>query len=264
MQLPPYWDRFAHEAGLASYCIGTGLASLRKSNFAEPRHYYGAFFDYTIGLERVVKLALIVDHCVEHGRFPDSERYVRQYGHSLVDLMAALPKIRDELSPDARIWEAPGGAVADAAISVLSEFASVTRYYNIGVLTGKEPTADPVERWFREVGVPLLASRKKAPGVRWAKSVDDAIGDNMQIRFTDATGRPVSSIEGLAQMSRDSEFVAKESTFICAKWARYATAVLCSRAEQVGSDFDFPYFEEFFLPFRLEDALLKQRKTFMF
>ncbi|MEV3855036.1 hypothetical protein AB0J38_12005 [Streptomyces sp. NPDC050095] len=236
---------------------------MRKANFAEPKHYYGAFFEYTIGLERVIKLALIVDHCVENEDFPSSDRHLRRYGHSLTELMAALPGLRERLAPTARVWEAPDGAVADAALSALSDFARATRYYNIDVLTGKEPTSDPVERWFTEVGVPLLAARKGGPSVLWAKRVDDELGDSMQIRFTDAMGAPLNDLEGLARVSRDSEFVAKEGTFICAKWARCAISVLCSRAEQASQEFALPYFEEFFYPLLLEDSALKKRKTFM-
>ncbi|MFJ8631519.1 hypothetical protein [Streptomyces sp. NPDC093568] len=258
-----HWTPLVHEAGLASYCLGSGLASMRKANFAEPKHYYGAFFEYTIGLERVMKLALIVDHCVEYGTFPSNEKYAQKYGHRLTDLIVGLAGVRGQLEPDARVWEAPDGPIVNAAVSVLSDFARGARYYNIDVLTGKEPTTDPVARWFTEVGIPLLATRSRTQDVQWAKFVDDEVGNRVQIRFTDATGGPLSSFEDLARMTRDSEFVAKESTFLCAKLARYAISVLCARAEQASQNLGLPYFEEFFYALLLEDSTLKKRKTFM-
>lgn len=261
--MPPHWTPLVHEAGLASYCLGTGLASMRKANFAEPKHYYGAFFEYTIGLERVMKLALIVDHCVEHGAFPSNEKYAQKYGHRLTDLIAAISGLHTKLDSSARVWEIPSGPIFEAAISILSDFARGSRYYNIDVLTGKEPTADPVARWFTEVGMPLLEARRRTPDVKWAKLVDNEVGDRVQIRFTDATGGPLTSFEDLARMTRDSEFVAKESTFLCAKLARYAITTLCARAEQAGQNLALPYFEEFFYALLIEDSKLKNRKTFI-
>ncbi|WP_371787426.1 hypothetical protein [Streptomyces albidoflavus] len=258
-----HWKLLADEAGLASYCLGSGLASMRKANIVEPKHYYGAFFEYTIGLERVLKLALIVDYCVEQGRFPSDQKYAKKFGHELSSLIVNLSEVRGRLNPAARVWEIPDGPIFDAAVTILSDFARVTRYYNIDVLTGKEPTADPVARWFLGVGIPLMRTRKKNPDVQWARLVDDAAGDAVSIRFTDLGGNPVSSFEDMARITKDSEFIARESTFLCAKLARYAISVFVARAEQASQSMGLPYFEEFFYPLLLEDSALKKRKTFM-
>ncbi|MFB7452833.1 hypothetical protein [Streptomyces sp. NPDC056194] len=236
---------------------------MRKANFAEPKHYYGAFFEYTIGLERVMKLALIVDYCIENGSFPSNQKFMKEFGHDLVKLLTGVAEVRTRLDPAAHVWEAPNGPIVDAAISILSNFARTTRYYNVDVLTGKEPTADPVARWFIEVGIPLIGTRRKEPDVRWAQFVDDELGDRVQIRFADAVGNPLTSFEDLAQMSHDSEFAAKEATFLCAKMARYAISVLVARTEQADQNLQLPYFEEFFSTLLLADPALKKRKTFM-
>lgn len=259
----PEWRPLAHEAGLASYSLRGGLASLRKANYAHPHVYYGGFFQYTIGLERIMKLILIVDYVAQNGKFPSNQQYAKKYGHKLTDLLVGITDVRNRLDPAARVWELPESDLTEAAISFLSDFAIGARYYNIDVLTGKEKTQDPVERWFTEVGK-LLISKRKRPwrNTEWAQNLDAHIGNMSSIRFEAEDGSPIYRFAAAAQAANESEYVAKEGTFLCARIARHAISILLARSDQVPHSVTVPYFIEFFYLFTMDDAYLKRQKSF--
>lgn len=259
----PEWRPLAHEAGLASYSLRGGLASLRKANFSNPHVYYGGFFQYTIGLERIMKLALVVDYAAQNGRFPSDQQYAKKYGHKLTDLLSGVSDVRTRLDATAKVWELPDADLTDAAICFLSDFAMGSRYYNIDVLTGKVRTQDPVERWFAEVGQ-LLIGRRKRPwrNVEWARKLDEQIGDFSDLGFEAEDGTPINGFEAAARAEHESEYVAKEGVFLCARIARHVISVLIARSEQVSRKITLPYFMEFFYLFDNEDAYLKRQKSF--
>ncbi|MDI3420866.1 hypothetical protein [Streptomyces luteolus] len=260
--ITPEWRPLSHEAGLASYSLRGGLASLRKANYADPQLYYGGFFQYTIGLERVMKLALIVDYIVQNGRFPSDRQFAKKYGHGLTELLAGITDVRNRLAPSARVWELPDADLTNAAISFLSDFAIRARYYNIDVLTGKAKTQDPVERWFSEVGR-LLISKRKRPwrDVDWARKLD-AHANAAVFQFETEDGSPIQGFAAAAQAANESEYVAKEGTFLCARIARHAISILVARGGQIPNEIPVPHFVEFFYLFTMDDAYLKRQKSF--
>ncbi|MCC4322525.1 hypothetical protein [Streptomyces malaysiensis] len=261
--ITPEWRPLSHEAGLASYSLRGGLASLRKANFASPEIYYGGFFQYTIGLERVMKLALIVDYIAQNGRFPSDQQYAKKYGHKLTDLLTGIADVRNRLDPSAQVWELPDADLTDPAISFLSDFAMGARYYNIDVLTGKVKTQDPVERWFSEVGRLLIKKRKRPwRDLEWARELDTQIGSVSSILFEAEDGSPIQGFAAAAQATSESEYVAKEGTFLCARIARHAISILIARSAQVPHRINVPYFIEFFYLFTMHDAYLKRQKAF--
>ncbi|MCD9901819.1 hypothetical protein LUR56_21685 [Streptomyces sp. MT29] len=259
----PEWRLLAHEVGLASYSLRSGLASLRKANYADQQVYYGGFFQYTIGLERVMKLALIIDYLVINGKLPTDKQFAKKFGHKLTDLLAGTGDVRSRLDASARLWELPDLEMTNAAMAVLSDFAIGARYYNIDVLTGKTATQDPVDRWFSEVGQPLMKKRRRPwKDVQWAHKLDAEVGSKCNINFETESGSPVLSFAAAAQAANESEHVAKEGTFLCAKIARYAISVLIARSDQVPHAFQIPNFIEFFYIFVMDDAYLKRQKSF--
>ncbi|USY18680.1 hypothetical protein NE857_25830 [Nocardiopsis exhalans] len=253
----------SHEAGLASYSLRGGLRSLRKANYEKPMNYYGGFFQYTIGLERIMKLALIVDYVAQNKTFPNDNQYIKQYGHKINNLLDGIQDIRERIEEPSRVWKLPEKDLTDAAVKFLTNFAQSARYYNIDVLTGKEATQDPVKVWFSTVGKKLLAKRKGSPpSAEWARALDSDLGDSLSFRFETETGEPIRGLEAAIRAKDDSEYVAKEGTFLCSRIARHAISVLTERSNQVPHEVEIPDFSEFFHIFIMDDAYLKRQKVF--
>ncbi|MFF0293160.1 hypothetical protein ACFYST_08215 [Kitasatospora sp. NPDC004614] len=260
----------SQEAGLSAQSIGIGLTYLRKSNSHYPGLYYGAFFNYTIGLERLIKLTLLVNHRVHLGAFPDSASFGKAYGHDLRKLLEAVGDVRSSMGSDRFKWELPDSPLIGVIVGILADFARFDRYHGLDVLTGstKAKPMDPIGRWYSEVGKPLLAGRSARQVAR--RERDSALSDFMlrdQVvvmggMFTE-TGDALSTPGEIFGAKMDSEYVAQQTTFLCAAIARYVADVLCVLNDDVrGGEVLIPEFSEFFYAFCGNDARLKSRKTF--
>ncbi|MFD4788331.1 hypothetical protein ACFWN1_14975 [Streptomyces sp. NPDC058459] len=148
----PIFQPILHEAGLAAQALCVGLTTLRKANYQQTERYYGGFFNYTIGLERVMKLTILLDSLVTDGKFLSDKQLKDSYGHDLSKMLNAVREIRAKLDQGEFRWQLPHPNIIDDAVAFLAEFAKTTRYYNLDVLSGKTPSLHPVARWFQVVG----------------------------------------------------------------------------------------------------------------
>lgn len=136
------WQALASEAGLAAEHLAIGASTLGKANYAHRAYYGQAFFALTTGLERATKLALVVDHAIEHnGKFPPHS-VLRGYGHNLKQLLEQTDKIAERRGLTTTENKRPRTAIHEGIVEVLSDFASnITRYYNLDFVTADPRTA---------------------------------------------------------------------------------------------------------------------------
>src|ERR671915_413029 len=121
----------AREAGIAGEHLAIGATALGKVNYAQPAYYGQAFFALSIGLERAAKLALVVDHALEHGGTFPHHKVLRDYGHKLNELLEQIDEIAKCRGHTAAEERLPRTVIHEGIVKVLSDFASnITRYYN--------------------------------------------------------------------------------------------------------------------------------------
>jgi len=106
--------------------------------------YYAAFFDLSIGIERLLKLTILTHLFIENDcNIPKPINFKKDYGHNLLDLYSAVRNINqyDTIIPvldnlDAKI------------LSFLRDFAEakIGRYYNIEGLFHSQ-MVDPINQW---------------------------------------------------------------------------------------------------------------------
>ncbi|WP_432405730.1 hypothetical protein [Wukongibacter sp. M2B1] len=60
------------EAGLASSSLEYGLTILRKAELTRKAEYYQAFFQLSIGLERLMKIIIIENYLGVEKKFPSN------------------------------------------------------------------------------------------------------------------------------------------------------------------------------------------------
>jgi len=130
-------------------CFKSSLSGLRKVSNAQPGPFYAAFFNYAIGLERLLKILLLLDkwHC-ERRFLTDDE--LKAKGHNIEklynDARALFPQYgivwEDAYEPD---------SINRDILTFLAGFANGSRYYNLTALAGAAPTneMDPIYRWQR-------------------------------------------------------------------------------------------------------------------
>lgn len=129
------------EGYLASSSIGHGLTALRKAGTHAKGEYYQAFFQLSIGLERLMKLIIIQYYRGTNNAFPNN-KILKSYGHDLSNLYQTIVKWKINQKTILHTEK-----ISLKILEFLSEFAKTTRYYNLDTLTGRQQYTDPLIQW---------------------------------------------------------------------------------------------------------------------
>src|SRR5581483_8581050 len=134
--LPFGWRPFMREAELTKHLLAAGLGSLVKANHMETGLFSHAFFNLSVGLERLLKLIYIIDHVGQQGDVPTDETMRKKFSHDLEKLHAEAMTIKARLAADDHSfkWAQPDPELTLRVIRVLAEFARTARYYNLDYL----------------------------------------------------------------------------------------------------------------------------------
>ena len=150
MAFSPTWFLLEQEGLLAQACLCNGLTALRRANLGDKKGlFYSAFFELSIGFERVLKLILILDHMARNQLVPPDSKTVEDYGHKLRSLFDAAKGACAAHGVTALDAFQPN-SLPIAILGFLDDFAHPGgRYSNINKLTGHkhQALADPIVQW---------------------------------------------------------------------------------------------------------------------
>lgn len=139
------------EAHLAKNSILSSFDLLLKANFYQNKdgYFYSSFFHLTIGLERMMKLAVVSDYMLKHNYKAPTDKELRNtFGHALNTMYQHMEKLSAEYtkgevrSPDKESDD-------HRLLEFLSKFAAKSRYYNLNELNQKTELPSPLEEWWR-------------------------------------------------------------------------------------------------------------------
>lgn len=134
------------ECALFAFCIESGLTELRKSNLGNKGRFYGALFNLSIGLERLLKLIVVFDWYINNaGAFP-SKRALQQFGHRLSELVADCETIFKAHSATSALTSSRD-AIDNEVIACLTGFATGGRYSNLDNLESATRQSDALGEW---------------------------------------------------------------------------------------------------------------------
>lgn len=133
---------FQQEGYLFHSCLTTGLTALRTANVLAKGQLYVAFFQLSIGLERLMKVTLIIDRIAATGDPPTEKELKDQYGHDLITLFRSVERAHGAAKPPL-----DSDSLNLEILKFLSDFAKRTRYFNLGALTRGSSATDPLEHW---------------------------------------------------------------------------------------------------------------------
>jgi hypothetical protein len=178
------WFLLEQEGLLARACLCNGLTALRRANLGDKKGlFYSAFFELSIGFERMLKLILILDHMARNQLVPPDSKAVEDFGHKLRSLFDAAKSVcatrgvtaLDAFQPD---------SLPIAILGFLDDFAHPGgRYSNINKLTGHRHQAmtDPIAQWdeianriMREHATPKERQRAQLNGLVASAAFGDA------------------------------------------------------------------------------------------
>ena len=142
----PDFYLLAQECDLAKASLLGGLTAFSYMDVSQSGTMYSAFFQAAIGLERLMKLVVIIDHSVKHDLAYPTDKQLRKAGHDLVGLYDTCAKLALDNSLAASEWFA-GDVPERSMLSFLSKFATASRYYNLNTISGSTGTTDPIAEW---------------------------------------------------------------------------------------------------------------------
>lgn len=269
---PSLWIPLIREVSLAEMCVANGLYHLGKADHMSTGKYSLAFFDTSIGLERLMKVLFLLDYALKNGgEFPSREVLKNQIGHDLKGLWDSSKSIRQRLEAGGSEFrfEMPDPTLADLIIEVLGEFAKRTRYYNLDYLTGSSNAEkDPLKMWWDTVGTYLLKDypeSRRRQDQHAAAFYEATLGEHTAIHQTQLDGEHVSDIRQATFVGSQGEWVQEQARFHAATLVRYLVEVLWELHRESMRDpgLELPHFSELFVGFYNDDTFLKRRKTFV-
>ena len=184
MAFSPTWFLLEQEGLLAQACLCNGLTALRRANLGDKKGlFYSAFFELSIGFERVLKLILILDHMARNQLVPPDSKTVEDCGHKLRSLFDAAKGVCAAHGVTALDAFQPN-SLPIAILGFLDDFAHPGgRYSNINKLTGHkhQALADPIAQWgeianriMREHATPKERQRAQLNGLVASAAFGDA------------------------------------------------------------------------------------------
>ncbi|HEY3375337.1 MAG TPA: hypothetical protein VGK02_09770 [Candidatus Aquicultor sp.] len=136
----------SQEGYITRSCICTGLTEIRKANLDDKGRFYTGFFQLAIGIERLAKLALILDYMVDNKLTSPGEKYVRHFGHDVEGLFFKLKETAEQKG-STTLSGFGLEPIPSEILSFISEFARKTRYANLDGLAKGVTEKEPVAEW---------------------------------------------------------------------------------------------------------------------
>jgi hypothetical protein len=138
------------EGFLTQSSLSQGLTFLRKANLGDKERglFYSAFFQLSIGIERFMKIIVILDFMIKNDLKIMTDRELKHnYGHKIKDLYSAIKDIAKERGVNTDGFFHDG--IEWDIIHFLHEFALTARYYNLSQLGGTSNAKDPLAEWWK-------------------------------------------------------------------------------------------------------------------
>jgi hypothetical protein len=171
----PHFHLLSREASLVDRSIATGLSQLRLVTRNDTGLFFSALFALSIGLERLMKLTLIVERRLAEPSNPMSDGDLRDLGHNLASLHASAREasLRQQSEIPA-LASLP--LVQQELFDLINRFGMRTRYFNLSSVVGASGgQIDPLVE-YGEILFKLFESDLSAAQQQRARNEQQTIG----------------------------------------------------------------------------------------
>lgn len=248
------------EAHLAKNSILSGFDLLLKAEFYADKdgYFYSAFFHLSIGIERLLKLAVVVDYMIKNDLKAPTKSQLKSYGHNIESLFATCDALISSYRPSAKEREVV--CVDGQIVDFLSRFALSTRYFNLDQVSSSEASSaskSPLYEWW-SICVALYDeftpwSVREKQSMQLMYSMDKQGAPNGYTWDLDANGHPMTVFDQLnrRRIGTKSSHLAvwrmvemlKPVHFLLDHMGRHAHQMEVERGELLPL---VPHFEDFF------------------
>jgi hypothetical protein len=250
----------SRESALAALSIGHGLTLIRKYDFV--KHGFGSqsFFMLSIGIERLLKLVIIYDYFRTHNnQFPDNS-ILKKAGHNIKALYVRSLQIAEDIGEMNLHSKLLSDPIYNIIIDFLTDFASVSRYYNLDTLTGRpNVTGEPLREWNRKINSIIIERhyRHNAKKAEAIKTITDIMQPHVLVSFDDEEGMKINDIKQFYLDGMKVDVKQKYSMFYVFCIVRFLSYLIAALDKGF-----YPSISEYFILFRnTDDAYVRRLKV---
>ena len=139
------FQQFLIESALASSSLRGGLTAINNCDLNDKGTFYNAFFQLSIGLERVFKLVFILDYMIQNDLKKPNLQVLKKLGHNISSLQEVSINIGKKYQGESF---GKMNGIQEEIILMLSNFGVSTRYYNLNtILDSENKYSDPLSSW---------------------------------------------------------------------------------------------------------------------
>ena len=265
------FNALIREATFTKEVLCAGATQIRKANYSTPGVYAQSFSALSLGLERIGKLCLMLDHYIDNeGRFPDYDYLKNKIGHKLGLLQTRAAQIAEERQIDFRFLDNLNYPIYQAILQVLHDYAEGDRYTNINILIGAKQRNDPISAWFCNVDKYIfdnvVAKKRKLIIQENADLIHEMLSRNGVVLHTSETGESIDNHFEASFRAGMFEAVAPYRQLYVLQIIRYWVELLWnlgSMAQSLDRQ-EVPFFGEIFGCFYNDDIYFRSRKSWNF
>ena len=261
------------ECNFANDILNSGVELIRKANFQDKGLYYQAFTCLSVGLERLMKLIIILDNYLQHNQLY-TKNELKNIGHDISNLYSKCINIGNNRNIDKKYSDPD--EIYKKIIDILSEFANLgeqNRYYNLNYISlannktfslPKDTTCKWVEQIDYYIYNNKVSEKKKIDIEQQNMFWGQMLNEGALILFEAEDNSKINN--GLLYMAHKSRQIACQGfrVLFVAQIIRYLSRVLSHISDKLKSIHpqDIPYLNEYFIIYRNDDNILKKRKCF--
>lgn len=173
---------------------------------------------------------------------------LKNYSHDLARLFSQINRIHDDFNLNLAIKpEIDSDTIFTDILSILTDYASKSRYYNLDEIMGNQQIAnEPLKRWEENICAEIVKQHFKKPKIVLNEKFLSEINGSIFVRHTSADGKPISDFESMLNYGDQASVKQKHLKYYLYKIANYTTRVLME-LECIGNF--FPHLREFFEQF---------------
>lgn len=266
----------AQEAHLTKNTILSGFDLLLKANFFQDKdgYFYSSFFNISIGMERLLKLAVITHHMLTNSySTPTIKQLKNQFGHDVRTLYGECVKLMPTYH--SKRTEQPDLENEDQAlIDFFTEYANSSRYFNLNEVCEAKMDRSPLDKWLEiarsiyEQYTPHQVRHRCAMDLLY--SMDKAGRSNSFTAYLDESGHPMMVFDCLHRQY----VIQKSAPLVIWRLVEILRPIhlLLKAMAHKASEYEksqgkrimiIPHYEDFFYFLLANKAAIKRRKRWL-
>lgn len=173
------YQLLVQEGHLTMSSLLGGLNSIRNANIDDAHRglFYSGLFELATGFERLMKIAVLLEHKINNQLKNPTDKQLRSFGHNIQELHSSCVKFAEGHGLKTMF---PTNEIQDDILEVLSNFAKGSRYYNLDQLTSGNKNKDPIEQWLSVIQFHIWGLRSDVTKKLEAEALQVANVDNWQ------------------------------------------------------------------------------------